>query len=188
MSVSAGVSVSNITSAGSTVTVSTTTAHGLAVNQGFSLTGVTPTTLNINATVATVPNSTSFTFTMTSPPTYTSGGNVKPAKEVIVLMINTTQPGAIQVQYALWLTTLYPVAKTNAVSVWSGASTQENAALAAGTTIEVVRSDSFPSTFVEASIEAFMASDYGATQAALAASTQPGQFYGVYYDGTGWSG
>jgi hypothetical protein len=188
MGVSAGVSVSTITSVGSTVTVNTGAAHGLAVNQGFSLTGINPSTLNVNSTVATVSNSTSFTFTMSSPPAYVSGGNAKPAKEAVVLTINTTQPGAILVQYVLWLTTLSPVAKTNATSSWTGASTQENAALAAGTTIEFLRSDSFPSTFSEASIEAFMAADFAATQSALAASTQPGQFYGIYYDGTGWSG
>ncbi len=188
MAVSAGVSVSNITSSGSTVTVTTSTAHGLAVNQGFSLTGVTPTGLNINSTVATVPSSTTFTFTLVSPPAYTSGGNVKPAKEVIVLAISTNQPGVTTIQYVVWLTTLYPVMRTGATSQWSGASVQENAALTAGTTIENSLSESFPSTFTEAQIETFLAASFASRQAAASAAAQPGQFYGFYFDGTGWSG
>jgi hypothetical protein len=157
-------------------------------NQGFSLTGVSPAGFNINGVVITAPTPTTFTFSLASPPSYVSGGNVKPAKEAVVLNVNTAVPGAIQVQYVLWLTTLFPVAVTGGTSQWKGAAVQENAAIAAGSTIEVPRSHLFPNTFSEASIEAFMAADFASQQAALASSTQPGQFYGVYFDGTGWSG
>ena len=185
MSVSAGVAVTSITISGNTVTVNAT-AHGLSAKQGFSLQGVNPSGLNINATVATA-TANSFTFTMTSPPAWISGGTIFPAKQVVVLSISA-QPGGNQVSYLLWLTTLNPVPNSSLSSRFPNVSAQEVTAIQAGTTIEVGRNAFFPSSLSEATIEAYAAADFAGQQAVLEAAIQPGQFLGVYYDGTGWSG
>lgn len=183
------VNISGITVSGSTVTVTTSLAHGLVAGSGFSIQGMSPSNSNllINSTVATVTSSTVFTFTLASPGTWTSGGTVSRAKDVVVLSVTVPQAGVITLQYALWITTSAPVAKAGAVSQWIGASAQENAALAAGTTIEVIRSISLASASTAAEIKSVLSSDYAAQQSALAATIQPGTYFGVYYDGVGWS-
>ncbi len=67
-----GFKVTGCTSSSTTVTVTTSTAHGLAVNnpvEVFSIAGIT----NVNGvwTVATVPTSTTFTYVVTTAPTGT---------------------------------------------------------------------------------------------------------------------
>lgn len=184
-SVSLGVNVTSITSAGSVVTVAAS-GHGLVVGQGFSLQGVTPSSLNVNSTV-TGANASGITFNMTNPPSYVSGGKIFPAKEVVILSVSN-QSGGINLRYILWLTTTQPVPSSGTVSQWTGASVQESSALTSGTTIEIGKSQFFPSSLSEAQIQAFIASDFSAQQTAISSAIQPGQFYGVYYDGSGWSG
>jgi hypothetical protein len=187
MAQASAVVVSSIAISGNIVTVTTATPHGLAQNQGFSLTGISPVGLNQNNTVSTAPTSTTFTFNMANAPAYVSGGSVIAAKQVVVLAVNTSTPGQIQITYVLWLTTTSPVARALATSSWTGASTQENAAIAAGTTIEVNKAHMLPVALGKVALELLLATDFASSQAAQASSTQPGQFYGVYFDGTGWS-
>jgi hypothetical protein len=191
MPLASPIAVSSITFLGNVVTVNTATNHNLAVNQGFSLTTVIPVAYNVNSTVATTPLATSFTFFLQSPPTYVSGGSMLPAKETI--MLNAAGPqvggqaGQIFIRYLLWLTTVTPVFSAGVVSSWFGASAQENAALVTGNTIEMPRSFSFPSSTSKANIQSAIQADFVAQQAALVAAIQPGLYFGVYYDGTGWS-
>jgi len=185
MPLASPIAVSTITHSGNVVTVTTSAAHNLVANQGFSLTSVVPTSFNVNCTVASVPSSTTFTFNQTAPATYTSGGSLLPAKECIILSVTVPQAGQFNIRYLLWLTTVSPIA--GGTSAWTGASAQENAALTAGTTIEVQRSVTFPSTSTQTEIITSMAADFAAQQAALAGSVQPGTYYGIYFDGTGWS-
>jgi hypothetical protein len=110
-----------------------------------------------------------------------------PAKETVMLNASTPSAGQIAIRYLLWLTTVTPVFSAGAISQWVGASAQENAALITGNTIEMGRSFNFPATSTKTEIQAAMQSDFVAQQAALVASIQPGVYYGVYYDGTGWS-
>ena len=187
MATAAAVSISAISRTNNVVTVVTSAAHGLAASQGFSISGVADNSLNINGTVASVASTTSFTFSQAGANASSSGGSVLPAKEAIILEISTGQPQAIEVRYALWLTTLIPVARPGVVSLWTGASAAENAAIAAGTTIEVVRGRDFPSTLTKAQIQGFLQAEFSAQQQYLQGQVQPGQFYGVFFDGTGWS-
>ena len=187
MATAVAVAISAISRTNNVVTVTTSAAHGLAASQGFSISGVADNSFNLNATVASIPSTTSFTFNQSGANASSSGGSVLPAKEVIVLAIRTSTPAVINVQYALWLTTLVPVPQPGAVSVWTGASAQENAAIAAGLVIEETRARDFPNTLTKAQIEGFLQAEFQAGQAYLQSVAQPGQFYGVFFDGTGWS-
>jgi hypothetical protein len=175
----APVIVSTITVAGSTVTVNST-AHGLAVNQGFCLTA--PAGLcNVVATSS----ANSFTFTQSAVAACASScGTVTAGKKAIWLKTTTVQ-GGYEVAYVLWLTTTQPVAGTGA-SAYLSATSQEKAALLAGNFIEITRTQFFPLSTTLANAEAQLQNDYTAQQAALAASVQPGQFYGNFFD-TGWT-
>jgi hypothetical protein len=175
----APVTVSSITVAGSTVTVNST-AHGLAINQGFCLSA--PAGLcNVVATSS----ANSFTFTQASLTACASScGTVSVAKKVIWLQTTTIQ-GGYQVSYVLWLTTTQPVAGTGS-SAYLSATSQEKAALLAGNFIEISRTQFFPLSTTLANAEAQLQNDFNAQQSALAASVQPGQFYGNFFD-TGWT-
>jgi hypothetical protein len=135
-----------------------------------------------------VTSSTVFTFNLVVPDSTTStGGTVNPAKEIIILQTNPFGANStVTVRYLLWLTTVTPVPGTS-TSSWTGASLQENAALVNGTTVELSRSVTLSATVTKAQLEAAIQSDFTAQQAAFAAAPAPGAFYGVIYDGTGWS-
>jgi hypothetical protein len=171
--------VSTITVVGSTVTVNST-ANGLAVNQGFCLTA--PAGLcNVVATAS----ANSFTFTQSGVVACASScGTVSAGKKVIWLQTSTVQ-GGYQVSYVLWLTTTQPVAGSGS-SAYLSATSQEKAALLAGNFIEIPRSQFFPLSTTLPNAEAQLQNDYNAQQSALAASVQPGQFYGNFFD-TGWT-
>jgi hypothetical protein len=188
MPLSTPVAVTSCASLSGVVTVTCSAAHGLVQNQGFSLQNTTNPTFNLNGTVASVTSSTVFTFNLAVPDATTStGGTVNPAKEIIILGVNPFQANnTITVRYLLWLTTVTPFPAT-ATSQWSGASTAENTAIVLGTTVELARSISLSSTVTKAQLEAAISQDFTAQQAAFAAAPAPGAFYGVIYDGTGWS-
>lgn len=173
------ITVSSISIAGNTVTVNAT-AHGLAVNQGFCLSA--PAGLcNVVATSS----ANSFTFSQASVTSCASScGTVSPAKKVIWLQTTTIQ-GGYQVSYVLWLTTTQPMSGTGA-SAYANATSQEKSALLAGNFIEITRTQFFPLSTTLANAEAQLQNDYNAQQNALAASVQPGQFYGNFFD-TGWT-
>jgi hypothetical protein len=186
----AAVAASSVARTANVTTVVTATAHGLVAGQGFALSGVSNATFNGNGTIATVPTTTSFTFAQTGANVATSalGGSVLPARQIIILEVADGDPGQLRIRYALWLTTATPVVQpSTTTSVWSGVSAAENAAIVAGTTVEKVKTDQFPKTFAKVDIQAFLAKDYAAEQQQLASTTQPGTFFGVFFDGTGWS-
>ena len=62
----AGITISGIVSAGTTATVTTATAHGLAVNDWVYLYGQTPTGYSGTYQIASVPSATTFTYTLLS--------------------------------------------------------------------------------------------------------------------------
>lgn len=182
----APIAISTTSVVGSTVTVNAT-AHGLAVNQGFCIAGSSVSNNNVCSTVATVPNANSFTFSLTGATACSATcGTSTMAKQVIVLSILTPNGAEIQVNYLLWLTT---TAGMNGIanSAWNGASAAEKAAIQSGTTIEVIRSKTFPNTATKTEVQVQLQKDYIAQQAALANSVQPGQFFGMFMDSTGWS-
>lgn len=190
--VASAATVSTIGVVTNTVTVTTSAAHGFAVNQGVCL-------INTPACVviATAPTSTSFTFAQPSNQTVaacaSSCGTAIAAPKVIVL--DTQQPDQAHqaIHYLLWLTTITPIPNSGASSGWKagagsvGASAAQNSALTAGAFIEVNQTVSFPSSLTTAQVQVFLQNDYLTRQAALAANTQPGAFYGSVWDGTAWT-
>lgn len=187
----AAVAVSTIGVASGVVTVTTGTAHGLAVNTGFCLSA--PAT--VCAVAKTITSATVFTFDMPTNVTVSAcasscgTGDVSP--RVAVLRVTASQ-STKTFNYVLWLTTLTPLPKSGAVSLWTptsvsaGASVAQTAALAAGSFIEVARAETFPSSQAIADVQTFMQNDYTSSQAALAGNTQPGAFYGFVWSGGSW--
>jgi hypothetical protein len=180
------VTISTTSVVGSTVTINAT-AHGLTANQGFCVSGSSVSNNNICSTVATVPNGNSFTFTLAGATACASScGTSVAAKQVIVLSILSPNGFEIQVNYLLWLTSNQGISGS-ASSNWSGANTAEKNAIAAGTTIEIARSKTFANTATKTEIQAQLQKDFATQQAALAATVQPGQFFGMFMDSAGWS-
>jgi hypothetical protein len=189
MATASTVAVLSVSRSSNIVTVTTSTVHGLVANQGFQLLNVSDNSFNQNGTVlaSPAPTTTTYAFSQVGTNGSSSGGQVLPAKEVIVLDVQLTTSNLLNVHYLLWLTTAVPFTKTGTKSVWGGASSQENAALVAGTTIEVEKVQPFPNTLSKAQIQAFLQADFQAEQAALAGATQPGAFFGGFMDSVGWS-
>lgn len=181
----AGVTVNSIAVSGSTVTVTTATAHGLAVNQGFCLSAPA----NICAVVATTPTGTTQTFAVPAGQTVSacgsSCGTSTAAKQILILDTSAPTSNTWSVNVAFWLTTAQPI-KTTASSVFTQVTAAENAAIAAGNFIEVRRNYTFATSYPTASVKAEIQADYTSAQATLASSIQPAQYYGIFYNG-GWS-
>lgn len=174
------VAVTTITVSGGTVTVNST-AHGIVANQGFCLSAPAG-VCNVAATAAT----NSFTFAATGVSACASScGTVTAAKRAIWLSTQTVS-GGYQVNYILWLTTTSPVSGSG-TSAYTSATSQEKAALQLGNFIEIPRSEFFPLSTTLANAEAQLQNDYAAQQSQLAASVQPGQFFGNFFDGIGWT-
>ena len=182
-----GVAVSGISVAGSTLTVTTSAAHGLSATlpSAFCISGSSVAADNVCGVALSTPLTTSFTFTLASGAACASScGTVRPAKRTVWLQTQTVQ-GGYQVNYLLWIATTNGVAGKS--SSWSGASSAENNLLGSGGLIEIPRSQFFPLGTTLANAEAQMQNDWAAEQSQLSASVQPGQFFGNFYDGTGWT-
>lgn len=190
-SFAASASVSSIAVNASTVTVTVGVAHGLAVNAGVCLTS-TP----VCTAVATVPTSTTFTFVqpsnITVSPCASNCGTVSTAPRITILDVQQPNSAQQSIHYLLWLTTTKPIPRSGAVSAWvagagsAGASDAQNAAIAAGSFIEVNLTQTFPAPMTTTQIQTFLQNDYTARQAALVANTQPGTYYGSTWDGSAW--
>lgn len=187
----AAVNISTIAVAAQTVTVTTSSAHGLTGNIGVCLTAPA----SVCAVTKTIPNGTSFTFDQPTNTTVSacasSCGSGDLAPKAVILPVAASQ-STQTVSYVLWLTTLAPLPKAGASSAWTatagsaGASTAQNNALAAGTFIEVFRSVAFPSSQTSAQMQTYVQNDWTSTQAAFAANTQPAAFYGFVWNGSAW--
>ena len=98
--------------------------------------------------------------------------------------------GSFIVNLLFWLavTVGQEIPIANKVSAWSGASTAENTALAAGQVIEEAHSVSFPSTITKAAAETELANEFTARQTQITNQLNPNLFFGVFLDSiTGWS-
>jgi hypothetical protein len=183
--------VSTLAVASQTVTVTTSAAHGFAVSQGVCLTNTAACVV-----IATVPTATTFTFTQPSNVVVaacaSTCGTAIAAPKIIVLDAQQPNQATQVIHYLMWLTTTTPIPSTGASSAWkvgagsAGASAAQNNALAAGNFIEVNQSVSFPSSLLTSEIQVFLQKDYTTRQAALAANTQPGTYYGSVWDGSAW--
>jgi hypothetical protein len=187
---SAAVTISSIAVAGSTITVVTASAHGLAVNTGFCLSAPA----SVCAAAKTITNATTFAFDKPSNVTVSacaaSCGTGDLAPKAIVLGVQANETTQI-VTYALWVTTLTPLPRSGATSAWTnaigaGASPSQNAALASGAFIEVVTSFPFPASTSTATMQTIVQNAWTSVQAAVSGTTAPGAFYGFVWNGTTW--
>ena len=180
----ASTSISTVTCSGQTVTVNAT-AHGLAQYQGFSIQGTSVSTYNINSTAATVAAN-SLTFTLpngTSCNGSASGGTIQAAKQIINIGSAPTASGNITINYVMWLTTSKPTI-TTATSVWSGASAAENAAIQAGTTVEVSGSITVSPGTSAASISTTLTTTYSQIEASINSGFLG--YTGYWWNGASW--
>lgn len=179
--------VTTITVASSTVTVNST-AHGLAVNQGFCLSAPA----NVCQVVVTSAAN-SFTFTQSGFTACASAcGTVNPAPRVIVLTTDVPQQSRMVVHYLLWLTTQQPVAGPS-ISSWKasgvslGASQAENNAIAAGWFIEKQGQLDVANGTAVATLQTLLLNAWTMEQQSQASNAQPGQWYGQVLDPAGWA-
>jgi len=185
--------ISSITCNGQTATVNAT-AHGLVASQGFELTG---TAAQFNGTVVTA-SANSFTFSATASgvtcSSFTSGyTSVSPAVQIIDLPSQANPTNAtVTFHYLLWFTTVYPTplpcnlgtnGTTCPVSAWTGANAAQNAALVAGTTVELQGGFTVPASTSSASVSTQIVAPYNAMQAGFAGYLLAG---GYCFNGTTW--
>lgn len=112
------------------------------------------------------------------------------AKQIIVQRIEKGPGGDNNVGVVAWFAVAagreIPIA--NAVSIWSGASASENAAIAAGQVIEESYSAQYTLTTTKSQIQADLVAKFNARQAVITARPNPNLFFGVFFDSvTGWS-
>jgi hypothetical protein len=190
LAVAAGAPITTITCTAQVVTV-TATAHGIAQYQGFSITGASVGTYNINSTAGTA---TANTFTFTLPASTpcngpASGGTVLPAKQIINI---ASQPvassGNISMQYVFWNTTIKPTPLSCSpicpASAWTGASAAENAAIVAGTTVESVGSVTISASTPSATVSTNLTSQYANVQASYTSGFLG--YSGYWWNGSAW--
>ena len=190
--VASATTVTSITCSGQTATVNST-AHGLIAGQGFSLSGTAAT---FNSTASTVTTN-SFTFVLpvgTACSGFTSGYTaVIPAKQIINVSSFVTAAGNITINYVSWYTVTAPTPLACSlgtsdtgcpVSQWNGASAAENAAIVAGTTIEVPGSITFAAGAASATISTNLVSQYNAAQASYTSGFLG--YAGYWWNGTAW--
>ena len=191
----AGVSVQTITCSSQVVTVNAT-AHGITQYQGFQLSGSSVSTYNINSTAWTATTN-SLTFTLpagTSCNGSATGETIQPAKQIINI---SSQPvatsGNISIQYVFWNTTTKPVplvcnlgtnGTTCPVSSWSGASAAENAAIAAGTTVESPGSITVNASTPALTISSILTTQFAAVQASYTSGFL--SYTGYWWNGAAW--
>ena len=191
--------VTSITCSGQTATVNAT-AHGLIASQGFSLSGTAAT---FNGTASTV-SANSFTFVLpagTACSGFTSGYTaVVAAKQIIDIGAtpNPLAPGGptVTLSYLGWYTTVYPTAlctsagvpipplTTCPVSQYPAISPAEQAALWAGTTVELQNQVTYPAATSASTVSSGAVTQYNAMQAGFAGYLLAG---GYYWNGTAWT-
>ena len=174
------INVSTITTSSGIVTVTTSVAHNLIINQGFCL-GFSSGTCGV---VETVPTTTTLTFhgNIVCP---TTCGTIQAAPQIIVLQAGQPSTNTWSLNVVFWLTTTSGVAGTGRTSTWSGASVAQSAALNAGSFVELTKSYQFSTTLPITTVETIITDDYQAEQSRISTSIQPGTYYGVIYNGQG---
>lgn len=190
--VECAVTVSTIGVAGATVTVTTASAHGLSVNAGFCLSAPA----SVCSAAKTITNATTFTFDQPSNVTVSacasSCGTGDALPKVVVLDVPQSDQVTQVFHYLLWLTTVSPIPRPGSTSAWTavggsaGASAPQVSAIAAGNVIERNITRAFPAGTTIAQVQAVLQTDYTTQQAAIAAGTQPGAFYGFVWTGSAW--
>ena len=191
----AGVSITGITCVSNVITVSCT-ACGIAQYQGFSVQGSSVAAYNYNGTALT---GASGSFTANLPvggvcAGSATGGTVTPAKQVIYVSGGPANNGSITINYLSWYTTTTPtpcvIAAGNppvtspCVSSWANATAAENAAIAAGTTVEVAAQLTFPATVSTATVSTNFQNQYNSVEASYTSGFL--LYAGYWWNGKAW--
>jgi hypothetical protein len=191
--------VSSITCSGQTATVNAT-AHGLIASQGFSLSGTAAT---FNSSASSV-SANSITFVLpagTACSGFTSGYTAVVAAKQIIDIAATPNPLAVggptvTLTYLGWYTTVFPTAlcssagvpipplTTCPVSQYTAISPAEQAALWAGTTVELQNQVTYPASTPAATVSSGAVTQYNAMQAGFAGYLLAG---GYFWNGTVWA-
>lgn len=109
------------------------------------------------------------------------------AKRIIVLETIPSDGGFQNVRTALWFPMTSPIPNPNFESAWPGRSQAEIDALRSGTVREEQRTFTFPVGMTGAQIKNALESDWTARNTWISTQSPPGQFYGLFFDGTTWS-
>jgi len=180
--------VTSITCSGQTATVNAT-AHGLIASQGFELSGTAP---QFNGTAATVTTN-AFTFlvpTGTPCSTYTSGYTAVGPAQQIIEQAGFPNPSAatVTIHPIYWFTTQFPVplscTPSCPTSQWAGANAAQNAAIVAGTTVELTGNIIVPATTTALTLQGLVQSQYTAMQVGFANFLLAA---GYCWNGTTWA-
>jgi hypothetical protein len=192
------VTISSITVASGTATITTSTAHNIpSTNAGVCLQGVSVAVDILCGTALTVPSSTTFTMSATQGNATmlacaSSCGTAQPAKNFLIL--GNPLLGALglqQVTVCVWNYIQTPLAAPNRTSACASAETNstlltsENTALASGTWDEVVITLTLASSDTRAQIEQEFQRIQFARQTAISAGIQPGRDTGTFCDAVG---
>ena len=177
--------VTSITCSGQTATVNST-AHGLIASQGFSLSGTAGT---FNSTASTAATN-SLTFVLPAGKAcsgFTNGYTaIVPAKQIIEFgSVANPATATVTLNYLYWFSTAYPnPLPAGTVSAYANASAAENAALVAGTTVEIAGSLNLPASALATDVQNAVITQYNAMQTGFAGYLLAG---GYYWNGTAWS-
>jgi hypothetical protein len=173
------VNVSSLSVSAGVVTVAAS-GHGLSVGQGFCLSA--PASF---CGVVTAQNASGFTFNSTTVIACASScGTVIAAKQIVALII--TQPPNQVASFVCWLQTASPAPRGGGGSSWSGATAPENAAIAAGTTVEVQQTYPVVPGTTLTDFKNYAQRTCSNLQTQLNSGVAPGFLLGNYFDGVGW--
>ena len=192
--------VTSITCNGQVATVNAT-AHGLIASQGFSLSGNAAFNGTVNASGLTA-NAFTFTLPASGPvcASFASGYTTVVAAKQIIDIAATPNPLAlggptVTLTYLGWYTTVYPTAlctsagvpipplTTCQVSQYASISPAEQAALWAGTTVELQNQVTYPAATSASTVSGGAVTQYNAMQAGFAGYLLAG---GFFWNGTAW--
>jgi hypothetical protein len=192
----AAVSISAISRASNVVSVTTASAHGLAVGQAATIAGFTDTSYNGCFYVMSVGSTTTFTYNQTGANSSSSGGTTAPARQMFALDIKPpSSPGLATLHVIFWYPVLTPLplaSFTSAVpsTIPHPPTASDLAALLAGILVEESLYLTIPSSWAQGAnltaTEQYVQALYAGRLAALNALPQPGSVQGYWYDGTGW--
>lgn len=185
---SASVNITSVSRAGGVVTVTTSAAHGLSAGQSATHQNILDATFNGVYTVASVVDTTHYTFVQAGSNGSSSGGTVTATKQVVGLWYDPTQQlGKAFMTAIMW----FPVAAGNEIpasgasSSFKRATSDENSAIAAGRLVEFIDSYPVPSTYSGTDITVYLERMYASILAARNAQAPVGQYYGFYTNDNG---
>lgn len=176
--------ITSITVNGNVATINST-AHGLVVGQGFCLSAQSLCGVAQSGTANQIAG------VMSSAPAAcaSSCGTVKAARTFSIVRTSQLRGSIVAMTIAFWKTTATPAGGNPPATQFSGPTTAEQNALAAGIFVEEVQTILVPSDlFLDVPTLKVVIKDwYSSLQKEFAAGVQPGTYSNIYADLVGWS-